>query len=79
MAIEYLKRLAKFRDVVGVDEAEALLGWLQARPSAIVDLAECAHLHPANLQVLLASKVRIRAMPTDPELAAWLQTILVSD
>jgi hypothetical protein len=45
-----------FRDAVSVDEAEGLLEWLQKNPAARIDLSACAHLHPANLQVLMATR-----------------------
>jgi len=76
MAIEYKKNLALFSDVVSVDEAEALLEWLQKKSSARVDFSTCSHLHPANLQVLMAAKPVISAWPTDAGLAIWLQSAL---
>jgi len=78
MAIEYQKNLATFSDVVSVEEAEALLEWLQKNTSARVDLSACTHLHPANLQVLMVAKPAISAWPTDPGLAAWLASALAS-
>ena len=41
-----------------------------------VDLAACSHLHPANLQVLMAADAAISAWPTDHGLAAWLASAL---
>ena len=76
MAIEFKKNLALFRDVVSVDEAEGLLEWLQKCPAGKVDLAACSHLHPANLQVLMAARARVHAWPEDNLLAAWLKTAL---
>jgi hypothetical protein len=76
MTIEYKNNLAVFNDVVSVEEAEALLEWLQKKSAARVDLSACTHLHPANLQVLMAAKPAIRAWPTDPALAAWLEPVL---
>jgi hypothetical protein len=79
MPIEYKKTLAVFREIVSVDEAEGLLEWLQGKPSAKVNLAACTHLHPANLQVMMAVKVRIIAWPDDADLRAWLETALKSE
>lgn len=79
MAIEYKKKLAIFRDVVSVDEAEGLLEWLQNKPAAKIDLEDCTHLHPANLQVLMAAKNRIIAWPDDVDLCAWLEPALKSE
>lgn len=75
MPIEFKKKVAEFRDVVSVDEAEALLEWLQKRPSAKIDLAACTHLHPANLQVLMAAKPAVIAWP-EPAFRAWLEPLL---
>ncbi len=76
MAIEFRKNLAVFRDVVSVDEAESLLEWLQKRPAAKVDLSACAHLHPANLQVLMAAQAGVTAWPRDSGFAQWLKSAL---
>ncbi len=76
MAIEFRKNLALLRDVVSVEEAEGLLEWLQKRPAAKVDLSACVHLHPANLQVLMAARVSIYAWPTDAALTRWIESAL---
>lgn len=77
MPIEYKKSLAMFREVVSVEEAEALLEWLQKKSAARADLSACTHLHPANLQVLMAANTTISAWPEDAALAAWLKSALV--
>jgi hypothetical protein len=77
MAIEYKKNQAIFRDVVSVEEAEGLLEWLQKKPSAKVDLSACVHLHPANLQVLMAARPTIVAWPRDAALAEWIKSALI--
>jgi hypothetical protein len=77
MAIEYKKSLAKFSDVVSVEEAEALLEWLQKKSAARADLSACTHLHPANLQVLMAANTTISAWPDDAVFAAWLKSALM--
>ena len=79
MPIEYKKRQANFKGIVGVEEAEGFLEWLQEKPTAKVDLSACTHLHTANLQVLLAGKIKIGAWPTDENLAGLLKTVLDSD
>ena len=76
MAIAYKKNHAVFSDVVSVEDAEALLEWLQKKPTASVDLSACTHLHPANLQVLMATRPAISAWPTDTGLASWLKSAL---
>jgi hypothetical protein len=76
MPIEYRKKLVVMHDIVTADDAEPLLSWLSNRGEARADLTRCTHLHPANLQVLLAAGVRVNQWPTDTHLAAWLQTVL---
>lgn len=76
MTIAYDRNCAVFSEVVGVEEAEALLEWLQANASAQIDLASCTHLHPANLQVLMAGQPQISAWPADADLATWLTSAL---
>lgn len=80
MAIEYKENQAVFRDIVKVDEAEMLLEWLQDKPDAHeIDLSACTHLHPANLQVLMAAKSRITSWPDDANLRAWLESAIKSE
>lgn len=70
------KNRAVFNDIIGVEEAESLLEWLQKYPKGKIDLAPCTHLHAANLQVLMAAKPVIAARPADSVLAAWLDSAL---
>lgn len=79
MPIAYKKSRAVFCDIASVDEAEGLLEWLQDKPAARIDLTACTHLHPANLQVLMAANCRISAWPADADLRAWLLTSLKSE
>jgi hypothetical protein len=76
MSIEYGKSQAVFREEVGIDEAEELLQWLQRTPGAKVDLSFCAHLHPANVQVLMASGAIVVAWPGTPGWRIWLESAL---
>jgi len=76
MTIEYTKNKVYLKDVVSVEDAESLLEWLQKKTSAKVDFSACTHLHPANLQVLMAAKPIVTAWPDDTQLAAWLQSAL---
>jgi hypothetical protein len=76
MALEFQKKQVLFKGVVGVEEAETLLAWLQKKPGASADLSACEHLHPANLQVLMAAATPIKAWPADPVLATLLQSAL---
>ncbi len=77
MPIEYKKILAVFSDISTVEEAESLLEWLQNKPlTKKIDLVACTHMHPANLQVLMAQKSSIAAWPKDANLRAWLESAL---
>ena len=78
MPIDYKKNQVVFRDIVSVEDAEGLLQWLHNKPAATVDLAACTHLHPANLQVLMAAGAHVAVWPHDLNLRAWLETALPS-
>ena len=76
MAIDYKKNKAVFSEVAGAEEAEGLLEWLTAHPKGKIDLKECSHLHPANLQVLMAAGCPTYLAPSDAGLAAWVASAL---
>lgn len=76
MAIRYLKRTARFDDIVSVEEAEGLLAWLQKGAQHKLDLKACTHLHTANLQVIMAANPKILHWPEDPDLHQWLESAL---
>ncbi|MEI8254788.1 MAG: hypothetical protein WCJ30_03865 [Deltaproteobacteria bacterium] len=76
MPIEYAEDSVVFHDIIEVAEAEGLLEWLQGRPGAQVDLCSCTHLHPANLQVLMAASNAVAVWPEDADLRGWLKTVL---
>jgi hypothetical protein len=76
MPIQYKKNVATFVDVVTVEEAEPLLNWVQEKRNAKVNLADCSHMHPANLQVLMASKSQVTAWPSDQDFSAMLKAAL---
>lgn len=77
MPIEFQKDRIVFREIVRVDEAEALLEALQKEPTTKVDLAACTHMHTANLQVLMVAKSCIEKWPQATELRAWLEAVLL--
>jgi hypothetical protein len=79
MAIEYKRSLAVFSDFVGVEEAEALLEWLLKNPKGKINLAECGHIHAANLQVLMAVKPQVAAWSKDDNLQLWLEVLQRND
>jgi hypothetical protein len=74
MGMEIHENTAVISDILGVEEAESLLEWLLEHREGPLDLARCAHLHAANLQVLMALRPRILAWPDDPALADWLKS-----
>lgn len=76
MPIEYRTDRAVFAEAVGVEDAEDLLRWLADNGCPTVDLSACTHLHPANLQVLMAAKPGIAAWPRDPAWRSWLESAL---
>jgi hypothetical protein len=55
-----------------VEDAEALLQLLQARPAAALDWTQCQQLHTAVLQVILASKLVPLGPCGDPLVRQWL-------
>jgi hypothetical protein len=75
MAMAFKDRKVILSEAVGVEDAEALLNWLQKKPQARVVFSHCTHVHPANLQVLLAAGVQVCAWPEDAALSAWLRSI----
>ena len=79
MAMVFKDKKVILSGVVGVEDAETLLGWLQKRPYARVVFSDCTHVHPANLQVLLAAGVKVSAWPEDAALASWLSSIFHSE
>jgi hypothetical protein len=78
MPIEQRKNKVFFTDVVGVEDAETLLAWLQKKPTLGMDLSACSHLHPANLQVLLAAKAKVLTWPADTQLRGFIESVLIS-
>lgn len=79
MGIVYKKKSAQLSDEIGIDEAEALLQWLQANPQATLNLGGCRHVHAAILQILMAAQATVSVWPQDDGLAAWLRSALPTD
>ena len=55
-----------------MEEAEVLANWLREQARPAVHLGKCEEIHAAVLQVLLALRPRIAALPSDP----WLRAAL---
>jgi len=60
-----------------VEDAEPLLGLLQADRTRIVDITAAGHLHAAVLQVLMALAPPIRGSGQDPFLRDWILPALM--
>jgi hypothetical protein len=78
MPLSLEENLAVFDGAVSVEQAEALLAWAQKYPNGRAELSNCAHLHAAVLQVLLAAHIKVERWPTDESLGAWLKAALNS-
>ena len=76
MPVLYKKNSAVFSEIAGGEDAEELLEWLSRHPKGKINLKACSHLHPANLQVLMAAGCTSYVAPSDPGLAAWVQSAL---
>jgi hypothetical protein len=76
MAITYAEDSVVFEGTVSVEEAEDLLEWVQQQPNGRADLSGCTHLHAANLQVLMAARIRVAAWPRDGIFKTWLEAAL---
>ena len=55
-----------------VEDAEPLLGYLQADRGRIVDLTGAEHLHAAVLQVLMALSPALRGSAKDAFIRDWI-------
>ena len=75
MTMHFKDKKVILTGVVGVEDAETLLQWLQNHPKARVVFSDCTHVHPANLQVLRAAGVAVSAWPQDQALAQWLRSL----
>ena len=61
-----------------VEDAEPLLGWLQADGSCVVDLTAAEHLHTAVVQVLLAAGRPLSGQPEGEFLRRWVAPAMVA-
>jgi len=61
-----------------VEDAEPLLGWLQADRGRTVDLTEAEHLHAAVLQVLMALRPSLRGSGKTSFLQDWIIPALLA-
>jgi hypothetical protein len=78
MPIEFSDDRALLNGVCCVEEAEGLLSWVLQHPGAAVDAAACEHLHSAVLQVLMARRPPLAAIPDSGPLAQVLQPLMAA-
>ena len=76
MAMTFKGNVAHFAGTIGADQAEVLLAWLQKHPKRKLNLAECTHIHAAQLQVLMAAGTPVTEWPKDESLTKWLKSAL---
>lgn len=76
MPLEFTKTTVTLSGACSVEEALPLLEHLQSHRSVRVDMGTCTHMHTAILQVLLAVRPKIAALPQDEFLAVWLSQTL---
>ncbi len=65
--------------VCRVEDAEPLLGWLQADRGRTVDLTGAEHLHAAVLQILMAMQPAMRGTVRDDFLRDWVAPALTGN
>ncbi len=78
MPIEFSDDRAVMNGVCCVEEAEGLLSWVMQHPDTPVDAAACEHLHSAVLQVLMARRVPVAAVPETGLLRQVLQPLMAA-
>jgi len=79
MPIEFRKRKIYFTGIVDIEEAEGLINHLQGKSGLTAVFSECEHIHPANLQVLMAAGVKVTAWPKDEALSNFLKSGLLAN
>lgn len=79
MPIELSDDRAVLSGVCSVEEAEGLLSWVLQHPDAPVDASDCEHLHSAVLQVLMARRPPIAALPASERLRQVLQALMTAE
>lgn len=79
MPIDVSESTLVAQELLSVEDAEGLLDWLIQHPRGRLDLADCTHVHAANLQVLMAAQPKIAAWPRHEALADWLRAALIQE
>ena len=78
MPIQLSDDRAVLSGVCSVEEAEGLLSWVMQHPGAPVDAGACEHLHSAVLQVLMARRPPVSAVPETGPLQQILQPLMAA-
>jgi len=60
-----------------VEDAEPLLGWLQADRSRVVDVTDAEHLHAAIVQILMALGPTLKGAGKDAFIRDWIAPALM--
>jgi hypothetical protein len=76
MPVNFIENTAVADGAVNAEDALTLLEFLQSHRDARVDLGSCVHVHTAVLQLLLATRPEIVALPSETFLSRWLSPVL---
>ncbi len=76
MPISYKKTVAVLEGRCAIEEAETLLSWLLEHPRGKLNLKRLEHPHTAVLQVMMALRPEVSAVPEQEEVATWLQAVM---
>uniref|UniRef100_A0A7V6CE59 Uncharacterized protein n=1 Tax=Thermodesulfobacterium geofontis TaxID=1295609 RepID=A0A7V6CE59_9BACT len=78
MPVKFKNNVAKFTDLLSIEDAETLFNWFIKKKKPKIDLSKLNHLHTACLQLLLIFKPKIIALPEQKDLKmffnAWEET-----
>jgi hypothetical protein len=74
MGLNYdiLDNVIEIDETCTVEDAETLLQLVLEHPDAAIDMHNCAHMHTAAVQVILAAKPKFRRMPEDEFMKRFL-------
>jgi hypothetical protein len=66
MSVRFIDGRIELAGACPLEDAEALVGAIIEHSAAPIDLSGCSALHTAVVQVILAARSEIAAMPADP-------------
>lgn len=79
MPIAFNGQVIEMEGACTIEEADALLAFLERTPGAKVSLRGCEHLHTALLQILVARRVPLTGEVYSPFLWKWIAPLLARD